>query len=196
MTSPVILIGGTHGEDDGWWKPSSSFGQGLAAAGLEIADPMEPFEWSNDVDGLLVQGLFGRKHRDWIAAGHALMWYAHYKVPPRSDGEPRRVSIVAHSHAGQVALYAAYYGLLIDRLITVATPVRRDMAHVISGARATIRFWAHLHGDARDWWQVLGGRTLERRMTLADQNVYEPAGHTDLLNPNLWTDRRWWDLLK
>jgi pimeloyl-ACP methyl ester carboxylesterase len=195
LSAPVVLLAGTHA-DEGWWKPGTSFYQAMIAAGLSPVSPVEPFQWSHDIDGTLLDYVFGRAHRDWMAAGHALSWYAHSQLPPLADGTYQRVSIIAHSHGGQVALYAAYYGLLVDCLVTVGTPVRRDMQRIASQGRGNIRFWAHLYGDGRDFWQVLGGRTLNRRMVLADQNIHEPATHRGLLNPNVWTERGWWNLLK
>ena len=197
MSAPVILVGGTWGDvNHTWWKPGSSFCDALAASGLTLADPYEPFQWSGDVDGTILDHFFGRPHRDWMAGGDALRWYAHLAIPP-VNGVFQPVSVIAHSHAGQVALYAAASGLLIDTLITVATPVRSDMQPVAAKARPRIRRWVHLYGGWRDYWQLLGARSLRRTMPVADLNVQEPGvDHSGLLNANLWTERGWFRWLR
>lgn len=195
MSAPVILIGGTWGDGRTWWKPGSSFCDAAGAAGIQFADALDPFQWSGDVDGTILDHFLGRRHRDWIAGGDALRWYAHVKVPPIGT-ILQPVSVVAHSHAGQVALYSAASGLITDTLITVATPVRSDMHEVMARARPYIRRWIHIYGGWRDYWQLLGARSLRRTMPLADQNIQEPGvGHSELLNPNLWRTRGWFTFL-
>ena len=198
MPAPVVLIPGTHDEDRAaWWRYDSPFASALRAHGHALVDGADPFIWSTDLNGTLWDDLWGRSHRDWHAAGHALLWYAHLKEPPHLlTGKIQPVSVIAFSHGGQAALYAAYYGLVVQTLITVATPVRRDMRMTASLARPNIAFWVNLFTDGTDLWQILGSRSFRRRMPLADQNLYEEGvGHRGLLDADLWTRNRWWDLL-
>ena len=195
MSAAVIPIGGTWGDGRTWWRHGSPFCVALTAMGGTIADSIEPFQWSGDLDGTLLDHLLGRRHRDWIAGGEALRWYAHLKVPP-VNGVLQPVSVVAHSHAGQLALYSAASGLIVDTLITVATPVRGDMHDVMKQARPFIKRWIHLYDGWQDYIQLLGARSLRRTMPLADANIQEKhVGHTGLLNPVLWSQRGWWKWL-
>jgi pimeloyl-ACP methyl ester carboxylesterase len=172
--------------DADWWMMGSAFTRMLLGAGLKILDPKDPFIWTTNLDGVLGD------NDDWYAAGMALLWYCHAKLPDQ------RVNIIAHSHGGQIALYAAAHGLLIDSLVTIATPVRRDVQrYAARPGRPNIERWTHLYSDTSDLWQWLGswfdGSWRGRRsMPLADLNIQEPGvGHTGLLNPVLWKKRGW-----
>ncbi len=187
---PVILIAGTHAIDDPWWMVGSGFVRMLQEAGLRVENLREPYLWDTDLDGL------GRHNDAWIAAGWSLIWYCHKHVPPVGNVY-QPVSIIAHSHGGQLVAYAASRGLIVDTLITVATPVRRDMLRIHREARPNIRQWVHLYSDWSDWMQVLGalfdGRIgVYRKMDLADRNIKVPGvGHSGLLNPALWRAQQW-----
>lgn len=188
---PTILIAGTWGDDAAWWKIGSPFWMEARRNGVSLQNGADPYTWTTEVDGL-----FGR-NRDWETAGDALRWYCGAK---KLD----RVNILAHSHGGQPALYAAAKRLPIDTLITIATPIRWDMEEVAETARPFIRLWIHLRSDRSDWMQWLGeildGRLAwpgtVRDFDVADQNIIEPSvGHSGLLEPGLWTERGWWKWL-
>jgi len=189
MTPISILVAGTHGHKNPWWKPGSPFMQAMIGQRIRPADLSDPYSWCTNLDGL-----FG-KNEIWEASGHALRWYARSKISHYP------VSVVAYSHGGQVAAYAAANGLHIDRLITVATPVRKDMEAVYEAAKGNIDSWYHLHSDS-DLWQVLGGLMdgkwgIHRTMPFADENVMvNNIHHSDFLNPELWDQNYWWEWLK
>lgn len=207
MPSPVILVAGTHGlhglalleepsdpEVLPWWHPQSTFGLEAAGHGVTLIDAAEPFlGWSSSLDGLMGDNV------TWYAGGQALRYFAHAKHPP-VDGQWRPVSVVAHSHGGQVALYACAQGLIVDVLITVGTPVRADMEAVAERARPNITRWVHLYSDV-DVWQAAGGvgdghLGVMRTFPQATANVLEPrVSHSELLMPSRWTERDWWGLL-
>lgn len=209
--SATVLVGGTWSLDDGdvdtldtrvtagafdelpWWHPLSPFGQEGRAHDVLI-DP-EPFIWSTELDG--IKG----RNWGWWAAGHALRYFVHGKYPPLAV-QLVPVNIVAHSHGGQVAIYAAAQGLIIDTLVTVGTPVRRDLRRFCQVARVNIRRWIHVYSpnDPVQLQGVLGdgGGPLEwpRDVSQADQNVEEPTkepgAHSKLHGSELWTVRGWW----
>lgn len=189
MTPIAILVAGTHGHKNPWWHPGSPFMQALIAAGIRPADISDPYVWCTNLDGL-----FG-SNKVWEAAGSALRWYAQAKI------RHYPVSIVAHSHGGQVAAYAAAHGLYVDKLITVATPVRKDMEDVYRAASMNIGSWYHLHSDS-DFWQVLGALRdgawgIHREMPYADMNLMvRNVNHSEFLNPEMWEKNNWWDWLK
>jgi pimeloyl-ACP methyl ester carboxylesterase len=188
MSAPVVLIAGTWGiYEDVWWQARSPFAKMLGQAGLTLLDPVEPFTWSTELDG--VHG----ENNTWYAAGLALVWYCHLKAP----GVP--VTLIGHSHGGQVGQYAAAHGLMIEDFVTIATPVRRDVqkAFTVGQGRAHISRWTHIHTDGQDYMQMLGSvfggsAELQRDMPLADTNLLEPGQtHSGLLNPVLWAKRGW-----
>ena len=191
MTLRVILVPGTHawdGQTADWYTPNSPFVASLAARGIGLVGGDRPYVWSTDLGGAVP--LTDRDTAVWAAAGINL--YA-YVVPPLGDGPaipPDETYIIAHSHGLQVVLYACAYGLEVETLISVGSPVRQDMARIAAQARPRIRRWVHISGGHRDWWQVLGalfdGRVgVVRHHPWADENVTLPkCNHEDALrNP-------------
>jgi hypothetical protein len=181
---PVVAIAGTHAEGAEWWKPGSAWAQHIAAYGWRFCGH-EPFEWSCDLDGTFWEG--GRRHRDWQAGGTALRYYLGGAFHPFRPGV-----IVAHSHALQVVLYAAASGLKVPALVSVMSPVRKDMADVAARARPNIGYWCHVSTGHRDKWQWLGelfdGRAgVVREHPLADVNErVEGADHSQVLVDPQW----------
>jgi hypothetical protein len=147
-TTPIVPIAGTHGALRGtsaWFRPGSPF---LTYAATEFAlthaRPNRPFQWSTDLD------LFTSNHRDWQAGGAALAYYLE-QLP----FEHR--NLIAHSHALQVVLYAcAEHGLAIRRLVSVCSPIRKDMNATAERAAKWMGGWLHVHTDSSDWTQILG----------------------------------------
>lgn len=166
-----------------WWQPTSAFSQYLFANGYDYVSRETAFVWSTDENGV-----FDHKHSDWKAGGANLFAYL---VPPRCPDRrvpPAECNVIAHSHGGQVALYAASMGLKIDMLITVATPVRGDMVKVIEQARPNIRHWRHIHGSWKDYVQVLGSIGdgtwgIHREFTAANENILvRGCSHSEFLS--------------
>jgi pimeloyl-ACP methyl ester carboxylesterase len=184
----VALVGGTWAydgrvPDDEWYAPGSAFVRAvLAPHGIEPLWPDDPFVWDGEADGV---GWWGRerKHLVWQAAAANLVY--RLKALPLEQR-----NLIAHSHGGQVALYAASV-LPLNRLITVTTPVRGDMVHTIAVARANIGAWWHLYStgflrDKMQWfgeffdgvWNIPPKRTFDA----ANQNVAcKDVGHSGLL---------------
>jgi len=176
----VILVPGTwHGE---WSDPDSPFWTFLEAQRFR---PLKFRGWSGDVDGLphVIDPQKSEKLSDWIAGGWAL-FYLLRNLPYE------RRNVVAHSHGGQVALYAAGLARVqIHRLITVCTPVRKDMADIRKLAAPRIGRWRHVSADGWDFMQRAGelfdgnfNWHQERKMPEAHENLLIPKiGHSKLL---------------
>jgi hypothetical protein len=188
--SKVILVAGTwaYDEKEAWWKPGSLFHAEGLAHGLDYLDDTDPFVWDTKLDG--VKGV----NEVWQSAGKSLLWYTHLKDP----GSP--VSLIAHSHGGQVVAYAAAFGLMIDKVITVATPVRSEVPYAKLALQSAD--WIHIYGGVRDYVQIFGElaagsfRMLQRQMPLADSNICESGrDHSQLHDPKLWTDKHYWNLV-
>jgi pimeloyl-ACP methyl ester carboxylesterase len=145
--------------------------------------PLKFRGWSGDVDGLphVIDPEKSEKLSDWIAGG----WGLYYLL--RNLPYEKR-NIIAHSHGGQVALYAAGLARVqIHRLITVCTPVRKDMADIRQKAVPRIGRWRHVSADGWDFMQRAGELFdgyfgWERKMPEAHENLLIPKiGHSNLL---------------
>lgn len=189
VRATVIPVPGTHG-DDGcltglWWQSGSPLMRVLTHAGLYHLNEHRPFTWSCDLNGhRFWRHWLGMNdpHRDWIAGGYALSYYL-WPVHQEADEyvAVRERNILAHSHGGQVVFYAAAYGgLRINRLLTVGTPIRRDMQAVIEKARPNIRQWLHVRGD--DDAVALFGGIGDGRASFSRDFEQDPSRGPD------WTD--------
>jgi pimeloyl-ACP methyl ester carboxylesterase len=167
----VVLIPGTWGEKRGetdWWRLGSVWNANLRNAGLALLDPTEAFEWSTAL------AISDGTDPTWRTAGLALKWYCEAKGPGF-----KALSLIAHSHGGQVVAHALASGLHVHRVITVATPVRQDMQDVWALARPHIEdAWTHLYTEEEgEPMQYLGSLPLghaedfTRSMPLATKNI-------------------------
>lgn len=192
MTAPVLLIHGTWGRANTWYRRGSPFVQALEAQGLELFHD-EPFLWSGRIGGLPEVVRPDPSNPDetggrleWANEGRHLTYYAAALRPGVE------VSIVAHSHGGQLAALAiARGGLKVRHLITVATPVRWDMQEFYSVIPQVIRgSWVHVYGDWwRDWAQKLGELGdgylgWYRKMPSVTNLHADGAGHSSTLQDN------------
>ena len=179
-TQTLVLVPGTNGGKDDWTSAGSPFRVFFIGKGYRC---IQFLGWTGDLDG--VPGIVGEngKHADWIAGG----WAASYLLAamPYED----RV-VIAHSHGGNVMPYAcALAGLSIRALITVCTPVRKDMFDTYAAAKPHIGHWTHVYADGWDLWQRAGelfdgAVGWNRTMPAADQNV----GLTGISHTKLLTD--------
>lgn len=211
-----LPIAGTHGwrghhnSHGRWWTQDSAFGLFMQAAGLRHLGGQRPFVWTTDVNGAKPWrrwfGL-GDPHFDWECAGENLNNY----IRPYRDATDEYTPIadrrlIVHSHGLQPVLYAcAVNDLKIHRLVSVMSPVRKDLLELAEAARPNIGKWMHLHTDGSDRWQWLGtigdgALGIVRRHPLADYNVcIKGVGHTGLLEDpslfKLWVEAGWLDFL-
>lgn len=216
VTRPCVLpIPGTHGDDGEptglWWHDGSPLMRYFAEDGLGHLNAERPFTWSTDLNGhRFWRRWFGARddHRDWIAGGYALSYYA---WPVRDLDQYLSINernFIAHSHAGQVVFYAcALGGLRVNRLVTVGTPIRRDMQAIIARARPMIGQWLHIRGDHDNVaiWGGLGDGRISRSRDFKDDgpdwtDVVPGIGHSRVLTDptqfHHWRQRAWLDFLK
>lgn len=150
--TPFLAVPGTWSWDgepgpDEWQHPESDFHAWMREQGLSPLLPY-PFVWSSCLDGILGRDLA------WEAAA--------YQLTRLLDPLPLSWrNIVAHSHGGTVAVYAAR-DVAINRLVTVGMPVRKGTEQ--RGREALragqIGAWWHLHAEGGFWADVtavLGG---------------------------------------
>lgn len=192
-----ITVAGTNaaGKHD-WDCIDSPFTKFLEANeyGQLVPDVLERYEWSTALDG--VEG----DNNTWDASGRALR---DYFIPPlyhQSLLAAKDTFIISHSHGGNVVAYACgKYGLKINGLITVGTPIRGDMYDMYKAAHENIDHHLHLHGGWKDYWQVFGalfdGRFGIHREHPFAVNIKVPGGHGSVLREQkyfpLWVSRKW-----
>lgn len=184
----LVCVPGTWGFDGDlarlgidWWQPDSRLAQYLATQGYVNQFAPRTFTWSTALD-------IG-KPLNWKSGGITLFVWLVPPLCPEQRVRPDDTRVLAHSHGGQAALYAAgVAGLKIQSLVTVSTPVRRDVLRdVMPAARENIGHWTHFYSEW-DWTQaagsVLDGRLgVFRQMPDADVNIMVPkAGHSKLLH--------------
>jgi hypothetical protein len=202
MTRGVICVHGTWGADfentsDQWWEYGSPFCLYLGKAGFNTVVCDEEFQWSGNADGLARLWPWNwfrtPEQRTWKAGGRALGYYL--KGIDYADR-----NILAHSHGGQVALLAAARGVKMRRLITIGTPVRKDMQGTVEKARPNIHRWLHIIDPRDDDIQIYGGigdgeLGVNRLFTHADVIGTMAGGHSSILNDpkrfDLWRSRGW-----
>ncbi|MDP3909921.1 MAG: hypothetical protein Q8Q14_05985 [Gemmatimonadales bacterium] len=191
----AILIGGTHsfGRED-WHDENSPFARDvLAPAGIEVVAPDgRPYLWSGALDGVI------GSNTKWESAGYHLLAYAVPPLAPEHRIPSAELIVIAHSHAGQAAAYAFAYGLK-GTLVTIGTPVRKDMQPVWGDAHRNISRHLHLYSK-RDWWQLFGAigdgvLGILRTFPEPTRNDEMPKGHGDVLRDvalfPLWQERGW-----
>ena len=176
----IILIPGTwantgrNAPQDEWWHPTSAFSKALRQKGHSICS----FPWDTKLDGIV------GPNSEWIKAGINLGLIC-----------PRNAIIIAHSHGGQVASYAAANGLKINKLITLATPVRADVPYDL--AKKHINTWTHVYGYF-DWVQVSGSlmdgkfQLFPRKMKYADKNIKIKVDHSNMHTVETWDKYNLW----
>jgi hypothetical protein len=178
-----------------WPRPGSDFSVMLKNHGVEQASTRGFGAYSGALNGVPVIFTDGMRRADWSAAGEAFMWHV------RATVGNKKISVIGHSHAGQVVAYAARFGVCFDQVITMATPVRKDMYSTYEILRARSKTWVHLHSDSADYVQWAGSlfdgewRT-SRAMPHAHTNVqFKGAAHSDFVTVGFWEDHKVWKYL-
>ena len=197
-----IPVHGTWAIDEkhtAWWKPTGPFALYAKRNNVLQWENLPPFVWSSDISGFSYNLQSGnRKHTDWRAGGWSLYYYLSH-VPLESR------NLVIHSHGLQVVLYCASFGLEINNMISVCSPIRSDMNEVAETAKFRIRNWLHLY-DNKDWIQFIGqfgdgqffGSRKSKHATV--NQLIKGARHSDLLKiggqMDAWVKHGWFDFLR
>lgn len=192
-----------------WWQ-TSYFYYFMKKNGFDVPNSKDPYVWTTDLQGVsfwrrwsVFNGKINkiRDHRDWIAGGAALRWYI------KSYGlEDTEVSLIAHSHGLQVVAYACDQGIRVKNLISVGSPIRRDMEHLYKCIRNSTIRWLHISDGNNDRIQLagqFGDGILSRRTFNKFANFNNPLpniSHTRILSdPNAfhyWVDLQWLEFLR
>jgi len=181
MSNPrVIIVPGTWGntpDHDDWWKPGKPFWERL----VELNYQPLSFAWSTELDGVLGD------NTTWEKAGERLR----KQILPKD-------TVIGHSHGGQVIAYACE-GILVGKVITLATPVRDDVPY--RNIQTASSQWTHVYGNYTDYWQLIGSvmdggfHGWRRQMPLADSNIKVDCNHQQTHSMEIWDKYLLWRLL-
>jgi hypothetical protein len=110
----VVLVHGTFAPRAEWTMPNSALVQAIRQHLDGVAIEFVRFEWDGYFGGTLNNTHFHR-----YAAGQAL---GALLLEARRNNPAARIYVVAHSHAGNIAVYAAALGTHVDGIVTMGTP--------------------------------------------------------------------------
>ena len=182
-----------HDHARSWYRVGSPLDRLLCALGYQRVeqdrDPDTPDTgfWSGDINGLMLQrALWWRdKHPAWKTGGEALRKF----LLARRDEFEKGVTLILHSHAGQVGAYALA-GQPFDfpvHVITCDMPVRADMREVYASASTNVASWTHLYSE-KGWksrMRWLGDGQIfsnPRKLPVATRNIEIKGGHSKYLS--------------
>lgn len=205
MTTPVVLVAGTWGLDDSWWRAGSPLRVALEAKGLPVVTP--DYKWTGEVGGTDIPRILyppdpeepwhDRKLTPWVIAGRALL--AHCRAYA-----PGPVHLITHSHGLQVGIFACAFGLHVETFLSISGPIRADMAAPRAAARSNIRSWIQTFdpdpaGDPiiRAGELGAGGRPHALELPEGDLSLPMPGhGHSGLLTAmTAWSHCHLYDYL-
>jgi len=186
----LIVIHGTGAAYETWWRWGSDFTAFLNSIAGTVYKGSDPFSWNGYLDEL---------SRD-VAATNLVGWI---KAHPTNH-----LTVVAHSHGGNVALLASRRGAVINRLVLLGTPIDTkytpnlvssiDMLHNVYSHGDKIQIggaWVgHRRGEGRtlpDSTKLLNHVATWASATLFDFN----PGHSDLHEKQVWKDNQFDQLL-
>ena len=199
----MICLGGTWDWDDNtkprWYKSNSEFSLFMSMNGFHHVFPNMALEWSMEIDGIPLPA--HTKHSNWKSGAKATLYYTQLTEIPL-----HKRNFIVHSHGLNVILYACgQYGLKINNLISVASPIRNDMAEVADIARDNIEKWLHIRDSRTDWMGTLGqvfdGKiSWDRSNKWADdEDIVQGISHSKIIRDktcfHLWLERKWLNFL-
>jgi pimeloyl-ACP methyl ester carboxylesterase len=180
-----IPVTGTNGWEDPWaLRDDSPFSCMMAGQHLRPvrATDGRPFRWTTRLNGVKFWG----EERDWEAGEDALYYFA--EPLPYAD-----LIFIAHSHGGQLVIKLAASGLHIRTLVTVGTPVRKDVPTV--EAAKNIGQWIHIFDLKRDWtqwWGQVGDLSLKNDRSFLISGV-QNDGVPKISHSNILKDPEYFD---
>lgn len=179
-----VPVAGTWAEKDTetlqWYEAGSPFAVWMARRGWTRKATEFGF-WSTALGGTL---WCGGDHLAWQFGGRVLRSFL-------GDLPWEHRNVVAHSHGGQIVAYALADGLPIRSLVTISTPVRRDMDPVWA-ASLDVRQGRHVALYATGWGdriRWLGQRGRFRRVVDGADGVEVQGGHSGVVREARYFDQ-------
>lgn len=172
----TIIVHGTFAATSTWWQPGSNFWAHVNSFTQNVYSGLSPFFWTGN-----------NNHRDRVKGAHDL----HSWCQKHSSGE---IDIIAHSHGGNICLYASSLGLKIRKLILLGTPIRLEYLPVLKNINEI-----HNIFSTGDLVQKPGtfpnrrseGRTLSDSLNIINHRAEDNGhgsnpGHSELHEPATW----------
>ena len=172
-----MIIHGTWAASSDWWQKDGNFRNYINSITNNVYSGPDPYSWSGAND-----------HDDRVAGARDLiLWCQSHSI--------NTVDIIAHSHGGNVCLYASMLGLKIRKLILLGTPIRLEYIPRFQNITEI-----HNIFSTSDWVQD-GGTFPNRRSdgrTLSDSSLPitnyraeddghgDSPGHSELHEPEVW----------
>lgn len=204
MKRPVyyVPVHGTWAIDEkqeAWWRVSGEFAKFAKRFGVTQIPHLPPFIWSSDLNGFGYSLLSPKtKLTDWNAGGWALYYYLMHVAPHDRN-------LIVHSHGLQPLLFCCSFGMRVNNVISVCSPIRNDMTFVADIARPNIANWLHIYdsSDRTQWMGQIGdGKWFgARKSPHADMNHHlKGINHSDVLKVggkmDMWNTQGWFDFLR
>lgn len=185
----VILVPGTWGDDDQWWRlgVEGNFADALRDAGHRLlGSPGREFCWSTNLGGF---DIGKRDLKDWEAGGRHFQDYV-FPSLCLTGVDPASIWVVSHSHGRQVTRYGLQsMHLKVGGVIFVSGPVRKDVNKATPDFRSHVDRLYVVNGkgwaDKMQWFGEMGDGAWgwTRNDPEADQHTtYPDATHSSLLN--------------
>lgn len=163
--SVFLPIAGTwgwkgHTTTGQWWQPDSPVLRYLEDHQLAHIAPHRPFIWTTSLNGAIGR-VFGGGTQDWDTGGANLNSYFRpiFELPDEDTYVPiAQRNVWLHSHAIGVAAFAMEcYDLKLNRIVSIGSPIRKDIEAMIASAATKKLFTGWLHVWAKgDKWQFMG----------------------------------------
>ena len=189
-----------HDHELSWYRRGSPLDRLLDNLGYQRVDqngdPNKPDTgfWSGDINGLMLQrAMWWRdKHPAWKTGGETLRTFLLRRHAEFVDG----VTLIMHSHAGQVGAYALAElpGDFPIHVVTCDMPVRFDMREVYACASIRVASWTHLYSE-KGWksrMRWLGDGQLfsnPRELPVATRNLEIKGWHSEYLSDPRFIDQ-------
>lgn len=172
----TIIVHGTFAATSIWWQPGSAFWSHINNITQNVYSGSNPFCWTGN-----------NNHKDRvIGAQNLISWCKKHTF--------KEIDIIAHSHGGNVCLYASSLGLKIRKLILLGTPIRLEYLPDLKNIKEV-----HNIFSTGDLVQKPGtfpnrrseGRTLADSLTITNHRAENNEkgnnpGHSELHEPATW----------
>ncbi|MCF6148938.1 MAG: hypothetical protein E3K37_09785 [Candidatus Kuenenia sp.] len=173
----TMIIHGTWAATSTWWQEGGNFWNYINGITGNVYGGKDVFSWSG-----------ANKHKDRIKAAHHLIDWINTHPCTHLD-------IIAHSHGGNVCLFATRLGLKIRKLITLGTPVRLEylpdlrnieILYNVFSTRDLVQTPAGTFPNRRAEGRTFGdGRSVINLRAEDDGHGGQP-GHSELHEPDTW----------
>jgi pimeloyl-ACP methyl ester carboxylesterase len=173
VPSLTVIVHGTWANDETWWRWPAEFPQYVDQQTKDVYKGPLPFKWSGDnTDEARREG--GRALFRWM-----------------QEHPTEKLTVIAHSHGGNVAFVASQVGLKMQNLILLGTPIRTDYLPKMDNIQTI-----HNTYSSEDDVQFLGtlfrtrdgGRVLPEARENIEVKTASKNPHSELRTVPLWKE--------